>query len=354
MVSRSPLYTDGHLDLAFNVTAHGRDLTRSMPALRRTEKRASQEILVTLPELRRGTVGIVFGTLFTIPRDFVRPVDAPPLTDRQRALSYATPEEAERFALEQLAVYERWEDEGEVRILRSRSDLETHVQDWTSGGRKIGVVVSMEGADPIRTPDDLSAWVDRGLRLIGPAWQRTRYCGGTHAPGPLTELGRDLVRAMDEHRVPLDISHLAEESFWDALDLGPALVFASHSNARALTPTDRHLSDEMIRAIGERDGIVGLVLGNEFVKAGVLRTDPKASVTLDDVRAQAEYVAGLIGWHRVAIGSDFDGGFGLQETPLEITRGADFERLGAIAPAEARDGVLGGNWLRFLRRVLLD
>lgn len=349
-----PLYVDGHLDLAFNVTAHGRDLTRDVMALRRAEKRTRQEVLVTLPDLRRGNVGIVFGTLFTLPLDHVRPDDAPPLTDRQRALTYTTPEEAERFALEQLAVYARWEDEGRVRILRTRADLEGHVGEWAAGGERIGVVVLMENADPIRTPADLSAWVDRGLRLVGPAWQRTRFAGGTHAPGPLTPLGRDLVRALTEHGIPLDVSHLAEESFWDVLDLGPAHVLASHSNARALTPTDRHLTDDMVRAVGERDGVVGLVLGNEFVKDGVTKATPKADVTLDDVRAQAEHVAGLVGWDRVAIGSDFDGGFGLQETPAGITRGADFAKLGAIAPAEHRADVLGGTWLRFLRRVLPD
>ncbi len=351
MVSR-PLYIDGHLDLAFNVTAQGRDLTRDVLAVRRKEKRTTQELLVTLPELRRGDVGIVVGTLFTLPHDSVRPDDAPPLTDRQRALMYASPKEAERFALDQLAVYEQWEADGEIRILRTRADLDAHVVDWQNGGETVGLVVSMENADPIVTPDDLPTWIERGVRLVGPAWQRTRYCGGTHAPGPLTDLGRDLLRAMIAHGVPLDVSHLAEESFWDALDLDPSFVFASHSNARALTPTDRHLTDAMLRAIGERDGIVGLVLGSEFVKGGVARNDPKETVTLADVRVQAEHVAGLIGWERVAIGSDFDGGFGLQETPLEITRGADFAKLGAIAPAEARAGVLGGNWLRFLRRVL--
>ncbi|MDX1532221.1 MAG: membrane dipeptidase, partial [Rhodothermales bacterium] len=298
------MYVDGHLDLAINVVAHGRDLTRTMQAIRREEQRSSMEVLVTFPELRRGGVGIVVGTLYTVPRDFVRPAGAPPLTARQRGLTYETPEEAERLALEQLAIYERWEAQGWVRILRTRADLEGHVRGWEAGGRTVGLIVSMEGADPIRTPDDLPVWIDRGLRLIGPAWQRTRYCGGTHAPGPLTPLGRELVLAMKEEEVPLDVSHLAEESFWDALDLGAEVVFASHSNARAVAPGDRHLSDPMIEEIGDRDGLVGLALGNELVKAGVRRGDPKSSVTLDDVRAHAEHVAGLIGWNRVGIGSD--------------------------------------------------
>jgi membrane dipeptidase len=348
------LYVDGHLDLAFNVAAHGRDLTKGVMALRRAEKRSRQEVLVTLPELQRGGVGVVIGTLFTISRDFVPPAGAPPLTDRQKNLTYATPDEARRFAEEQITVYERWEEEGWIRIVRSKTDLENHVQAWEGGERTIGVVISMEGADPIRTPEELPWWVERGVRLIGPAWQRTRYCGGTFCPGPLTDLGRELVAAMREHRVPLDVSHMAEESFWDAIGLDAYALFASHSNARAITPTDRHLTDAMIQAIGEQDGVVGLVLGSEFVKAGVTKESPKESVTLDDVRLQAEHVASLIGWDRLAIGSDFDGGFGLQETPVGITRGADFRRLGTVAPPEAREGLLGGNWLRFLRRVLPD
>ena len=346
------MYVDGHLDLAFNEVALGRDLTRTVEAIRRDENRTDQEVLVTLPELRRGRVGVVVATLFAIPDGLWRPPGAPPLTDRQRALTYATPDEAERRALDQLGVYRRWEDEGHVRILRSRTDLDDHAAAWDGGDRTLGVVVSLEGADPIRSPDELGRWLDRGLRLVGPAWQRTRYAGGTHQPGPLTGAGRDLVHAMKDAGVALDLSHLADEAVRDVFDLDPGPVFASHSNARALVPGDRHLTDETLREIGARDGIVGIVLGNEFVKAGVRRGDPKASVTLADVRAQAEHVAGIVGWGGVGVGSDFDGGFGLQETPLELTRGGDFAALGAAAPPEAREGFLGANWLRFLRRVL--
>lgn len=346
------MYVDGHLDLALGVVALGRDLTRSVEAVRRDEARTSQEVLVTLPELRRGGVGVAVATLFAAPRDMWRPATAPPLTAQQRALTYTTPEEAERLALDQLDVYRRWEDAGEVRVLRSRADLDGHAAAWGGGDRTVGLVVSMEGADPIRSPDRLGWWLDRGLRLVGPAWQRTRYAGGTHQPGPLTDAGRDLVRAMREAGVALDLSHLAEEAVRDVLDLDPGPVFASHSNAQALTPGDRHLSDETLDEVGRRGGVVGVVLGNEFVKAGVRRGDPKERVTLADVRAQAEHVAARVGWERVAVGSDFDGGFGLQETPLEITRGADFHRLGEAAPPGARAGFLGGNWLRFLRRVL--
>ncbi len=341
-----PLYIDGHLDLASNVTAAGRDLRLTVEALRLQEAKSRQELLVSLPELQQAGVGIVFATLFTMPRR------APGADSLPEAQSYHTPAEASALASEQLDVYERWEEEGWVRILRFRADLERHLDAWEKGDKTTALVILMEGADPILSPEALSLWVARGLRLLGPAWQRTRYCGGTQAPGPLSELGVELIHAMNHHKLALDLSHMAEESFWQALELAPQYVFASHANARALTPTDRHLSDAMIRAIGGRDGVVGLVLGNPFIKAGVTRDHPKESVTLEDVRAQAEHVAALIGWDKVAIGSDFDGGFGVQETPLEIRRGADFAKLGSAAPEEARAGFLGENWLRFLTRVL--
>jgi membrane dipeptidase len=347
-----PLLIDGHLDLAYNVTAARRDLTLELEILRKRERKRKTEVaLVTLPELQRGGVGIVFATLFAMPKDALRPPGARPPSARQREKRYGTPEEARALAVEQLELYERWEEEGRLRILRSKGDLEAQLEALAQGDSTVGLVILLEGADPLRTPDDLAWWLGRGLRLLGLAWQRTRYCGGTMTPGPLSELGVELVQAMKEAGLPLDVSHLAEESFWGALELGPQ-VLASHSNARALTPSDRHLSDEMIRAIGAREGVIGLVLGNPFVKGGITRKDPKESVTLADVRAQAEHVAGLIGWDKVAIGSDFDGGFGVQETPLEITRGADFIRLGEVAPREARAGPLGENWLHFLRRVL--
>jgi membrane dipeptidase len=341
------MYIDGHLDLATNVTIHKRDLTRDVLEQRRRDQWEDKELLVTLPELRRGGIGIVFGTIFTLSLEMVQSGRGP-LASWQRDICYSTPDEAHQLGVEQVEVYERWEAEGRIRILRSQDDLSSHVNAWGAGDRTVGLVLLMEGADPIRTPEELDWWWDRGLRIVGPAWKRTRYAGGTDAPGPLTDAGKDLVRAMKARGVVLDVSHLAEESFWDAMALKPDRVIASHSNARAITPGDRHLSDRQIRAIGAKDGIVGIVLGDTFLKP-----DPgEEPVTLDDVRRHAEHIADLIGWAHVAIGSDFDGGFGLQETPRAITRGADFKKLGRIAPSDARTGLLGGNWLRFLQRAL--
>jgi membrane dipeptidase len=345
----TPVRIDGHLDLAYNALALGRDLTLELDELRDRERRSRQTAMVTWPELRRADVAVVFGTLFAKP-------DQPPLPGAPPAFDGAYPgyrdaAGAHAQALSQLDWYEAAQDAGHARLLLSRADLEGHLAERAASdpaARRIGVVVLMEGADPVRTPDDLAAWVRRGVRLLGPAWHATRYCGGTKAPGGLTALGVELVDAMSAASLPLDVSHLAEEAFWEALTRHRGPVLASHANARALTPTDRHLSDAMLDALAERDAVVGLVLGNPFL-------DPAAGdgpVGFDAIARQAAHVAGRVGWTRLAIGSDLDGGFGREETPLGLDRMADFERLGEAVPAEHRDGVLGGHWLAFLRRAL--
>ena len=342
--STSSVCIDGHLDLAYNVLAAGRDLTRPLEELRRQDKTA----LVTLPGLRRAGVRVVFGTIF------VRPADATSLGGKSKLEGkvYETPEEARKLGLAQLELYERWEEAGEIRILRTLDDLDTHLAANETEDSRVGVVLLMENADPLRTPDDLEEWTKRGLRIVGPAWQRTRYAGGTKAPGPLTDSGVELIQAMNEANVTLDVSHLAEESFWGALDLNPVSVIASHSNARALVSTDRHLSDDMLLALAERDAVVGLVIANPFLRTGVTEASRKEETTLQDVRRHAEHIARLIGWERVAIGSDFDGGFGVPDVPKEVSSVLDFVKLGDAVPEEAREDFLGQNWLRFLRWTL--
>jgi membrane dipeptidase len=330
---------DGHLDLAYNAVS-GRDLTRSALETRALEGDRPNRATVSLPDLRRGGLALAFATLF-----------ANPATSTLSEGGYRTPEEAEAQALAQLAVYEDWEARGLVRIVRDRSGLAGHLAAWAKDGVP-GLLVLMEGADPIREPGDLDAWWDRGVRAIGPAWHRTRYCGGTGGPGGLSAIGAELVALMRERGVILDLSHMADEAIADSLAIGAHAVMASHANARALVPTDRQLSNDTIRAVAERDGVIGIVLFNRFLEARWSREDRSVPVSVEQVAAHARHIAGLAGWERVAIGSDMDGGLGVDETPIEIDTIADFSKIGEAVPAEARSGFLGLNWIRFLERVL--
>lgn len=328
---------DGHLDIAGNVLG-GRDYTLTAEQLRRREKKTQQQAMVTFPEMRRGGVALAFATLFVGPKEYdgETPIYDPP---------------ADEQAWPQVEIYHGWEAQRIVRLVRDRASLEAHLDAWR-GDRVPGLMIIMESADPVRDPEDLNRWWDAGVRMIGPAWSRTRYAGGSWNPGPLTTAGRELVAAMRERGVILDASHLAEEAFWGCMDVGVDLLASSHSNCRAIVPGERQLSDDMIRAIGDHDGIAGMCMANGMLHELWRDEDPPIRVTLEDVRKHAEHMAGLIGWDHIGVGSDFDGGLGREETPDDFDTEADLPLVGTVVPEAAREGVLGGNWLRFLRRAL--
>ncbi len=343
---------DSHLDLAENVTLFGCDLTLSVADRRAREKRSQAQATVSLPELERGGIAVVVAT---VTAGFLA-ADVGPDFEPQSAL-YRTPEEAEAQALKQITLYENWDKQGRVRLLKSANDLDHHLQLWQND-HKPGLVLLMEGADPIVQVRDLPLWWRRGLRLIGLTYGDTKYgtgvAGGsrTFRHGGLTPAGVELLEEMAALGFSWDISHLADEGIWQGLDLNFPRVCASHANARALTPTDRHLSDEVIRAVAERGGVIGLVLYNKFLEPRWARDKP-ILVTLDEhVRRHANYIASICGWEHIGIGSDLDGGLGLEESPVEINTVADLHKVGSIVPAAARTAVLSANWLNFLRASL--
>ncbi len=343
---------DSHLDLAENVTLFRRDLTLNVAEIRSIEKRTSRQATVSLPELERGSIAVAIATVTS---GFLA-ADVGEHFEPRSAL-YRTAQEAEAQALTQIALYERWEKQGRVRLLRSVTDLDHHLQLWQHD-RKPGLVLLMEGADPIIHISDLPRWWQRGLRMVGLTFGDTRYGKGvgggssTFKKGGLTPEGLDLLGGMAELGFIWDISHLTEEGVWQGLNLYFPRVCASHANARALTPTDRHLSDAVIGALAERGGVIGLVLYNGFLEPR-WKLDRSMTVTLKEhLRRQAEYMAGICGWEHLGIGSDLDGGFGLEESPAEINSIADLHKAGLALPAETRDAVLSTNWLNFLRASL--
>ena len=356
-----PLIVDAHLDIAWNVLHNHRDLTKPVADIRALEARSKDIAMTSLHEFSHGGVGLVFATLYAEPADqgfaaaFIAQAGVQPN-------GYHTPEEAERMALEHLAVYERWADAGLVRIITSRATLEDHLQRFPTD-RTPGLVILMEGADPIKTPNDLGFWWDRGVRIIGLTWGRTRYAGGTGAPGGLTEIGRELLIAMRERGVIWDASHIADQAFWEGLELGHHALIASHSNPRAMLepppgvnatlPADRHLTDEMIRAIGQANGVIGLNLINPFLEPRWTIEDHSATVSIhDQCKRILEHNAALIGWDKLGLGSDIDAGSGCEQVPIELDTIRDFRKFADIVPESARAGVLGENWIRLLQRAL--
>ena len=328
------LIVDAHLDLSYNAL-NGRDVLA--PA--RQQQPAHQGIpSVGLPDLREGGVGLICATIF-----------CQPLGDKWPG--YSTPAEAADMAWAQMRWYQQQFEAGQIKQVRSAADLPA-----ADSAREIHAIILMEGADPILSPADLARWRDAGVRMIGLAWGRTRYAGGTGAPGPLTAEGIELVREMDRIGMIHDASHLAEESFWQLLERSSGPICATHSNCRAFIPTDRQLSDEMIRAIVGRGGVIGINFYDRFLIGTDERSHRRA--TLADVVRHIRHICDLVGdAGHVGLGTDMDGGLGREQIPQEIETSADLPKVAdALRQAGFSDGdiagILGGNWLRFFRSHL--
>lgn len=348
---------DGHEDIAWNALALGRDVRKSAWETRRVEAegpnpKRNGRCMVGLPEWLEGGVAVVVGSVFLSPAR--RALGS---WDRQ---TYADAEEAYQRANEQVDFYHRLADEeARVSLVLDREGLEGVLASWEGEAPQVGLVIAMEGADPIREPSEVEWWHQRGVRIVGLSWAAgSRYAGGNRDPGPLTDEGRELLKAMAEVGMALDLSHLAEEAFWEAMDRYEGPVVATHANPRALVPGPRQLSDRMIRAIAERDGVIGIVPFNAFLKPDWTRGDGKEAVTLQDVAAAVDHVCQVVGdAAHVGLGSDFDGGFGAESTPAEIETVADLRKIGtALLEMGFREedvaAVMGENWLRVLREAL--
>ena len=258
------------------------------------------------------------------------------------------------MAIQQLNYYEDLASQGHVRLILTQSDLRSVFEDQ----KRVGVVLLMEGADPILSPENVHDWYALGLRILAPSWRATRYAGGTHMPGPLTDAGRQLIGQLEKSRLILDVSHMSDESFFEALTLFTGRVIASHSNCRALVPTDRQLSDEMIHALISRGSVIGAVFNNPFLLKDWETGMVKSQVTLNHVVQHIRHICTIAGDAlHVAVGSDLDGGFGVENTPMEIDTVAD---LGKLASALSNDGfseedveaIMHRNWLRTLEEAL--
>jgi len=329
---------DAHLDLAYNAL-RGRDVLR--PA---AEQQGDQEGIPTvgLPDLRAGGVGLVCATIFRAPAIEGKP-------------GYRSPDEARDASTAQLDWYQRQVASRRKRLVRTRHDLPDVNEPRPAGGAQPFILL-LEGADPIRSPGEVRDWFHFGLRVVGLAWKRTRHAGGTGMPGPLTPEGVALLKELDRFGIIHDASHLAEESFWQLMELSRGPVMSSHSNSRAIVPTDRQLSDDMVRAIVARDGVLGINFYDKFL----LPPDEhgKRRATLADVVRHVRHFCDVAGdAAHVGLGTDMDGGLGREQIPQEIRTSADLPRLADALSADGFTdaeigGILGSNWLRFFAGAL--
>jgi membrane dipeptidase len=326
------LIFDAHLDLSMNAIEWNRDLRRPVEEIRAREHALRDRPdrghgTVSFPAMRQGGVGLCVATQIA---RYVEPSNPLP--------GWHSPEQAWAMSQGQLAWYRAMEEDGELARITDSATLERQLSAWrdpadgAAASRPIGYVLSLEGADSILSPRHLEpAWAS-GLRAIGPAhYGPGTYAQGTDATGGLGSRGRELLREMDRLGFILDVTHLCDDSFWEAIDLFKGPLWASHSNCRALVPHNRQLTDEQLRCLIDRNAPIGAVLDAWMLVPGWQRgvtTPLDAGVTLDTVIDHIDHVCQLAGnAYHAMIGSDLDGAFGFEQTPADVQTIADLARV---------------------------
>jgi membrane dipeptidase len=356
------LIVDGHLDLAMNAVHWNRDLTRPLEAIRRreaafTDKSDRGRGVVALPEMRRGGVGLCLATQI-----------GHSVAEQNPIPGWHSPEIAWAQTQAQRAWYEAMCEAGEMVQIRTRGDLDRHVDLWKAASPEerarlpVGFVLHLEGADSLLTPAHVERAWEYGLRSIGPAhYGPGRYSPGTGESGPLEPRGRELLRQMETLGIALDLTHLTDEAFDEALERFQGPVWASHHNCRALVPYQRQLTDDQIRRIAERGGVIGAAFDAWMLIPGWERgktTVETTGVALRHVVDHIDHVCQLLGTSaHSAIGSDLDGGYGKEQCPgdlesiADLVKVADLLRDRGYSEADV-EGIMQGNWIGMLRRAL--
>jgi membrane dipeptidase len=350
---------DGHLDLSMNALEWNRDLTHSLADVRRREQGKSDKVdrargVCTFPEMRRGEIGLCIATQIA---RYVAPGNPLP--------GWNAPEIAWAQTQGQLAYYKVMEDLGQMVHVTTKRGLDRQVALWQNNppeNAPIGYVLSLEGADSIVNLGYLEKAFALGLRAIGPAhYGPGRYSPGTGAEGGLTPAGRDLVREMLRLGIALDATHLTDDAFWEALSLYDGVVWASHNNCRALVPDQRQFSDEQLKELIRRDAVIGAAFDAWMMVPGWIRgkTMPAdTGVCIATAADHIDHICQLAGSTKhCAIGSDLDGGYGTEQTAMDLDSIADMQKLVGIFTqrgysADDIAGIMHGNWIRILRRAL--
>jgi len=350
---------DAHLDLSMNALEWNRDLRLPVSAINEREKGLNDKpdrakSVVSLPELRKGQVGLVVATQIA---RYVAPDNHLP--------GWHSPEQAWAQTQGQVAWYKAMEEAGEMVQIHDLDSLNKHIGLWESNVpdevKPIGYILSLEGADSIVTVDHLQRAYDYGLRAVGPAhYGPGRYAQGTDATGLMGPKGHELLREIERLNIILDATHLCDDSFWEALDHFNGHVWASHNNCRALVNHNRQYSDEQIKALIARGAVIGLALDAWMMVPNWVRgtsTPEGMHCNLEVMVDHLDHICQIAGnTLHIGVGSDLDGAFGREQCPYDIETIADLQKIPELLEKRGYSkqdvqNMMHGNWLRFLRNA---
>jgi membrane dipeptidase len=347
---------DAHLDLSMNAMEWNRDLRLPVHEIRKREEGLADKPdrakgTVSLPELRKGNIGLVVATQIA---RYVAPGNPLP--------GWHSPEQAWAHTQSQLHWYRMMEDAGEMVQIKNASDLEKHLSIWNDqtadDSKPIGYILSLEGADSLVTLDHLHRAHAYGLRAIGPAhYGPGRYANGTDATGNLNEQGKLLLKEMEQLNIILDATHLCDDAFWDAMELFNGTIWASHNNCRTLVNHNRQFSDDMIKVLIEKKAVIGGAMDAWMMVPGWERSisDPtQMNCSLEKLIDHMDHICQIAGNSlHVGIGTDLDGAFGKEQCPYDLETIADLRHFPSLLSKrgyseEDCENIMHNNWLRIL------
>jgi membrane dipeptidase len=349
---------DAHLDLAMNALEWNRDLTWTVEDIRKsetgmTDKPDRERNTVSLDAMRKGNIGICVAT--QIARYVKKDSNLP---------GWNSPQQAWAQTQGQLAWYKAMENLGEMVQIINAVQLNRHLELWENdvvSKKPIGYILSLEGADSIVDIDYLEKSYNLGLRAIGPAhYGPGTYGHGTDSVGGIGVKGKELLKKIEELNLILDATHLCDASFWETMEVYKGHVWASHNNCRKFVNHNRQDSDEQINELISRDAIIGIALDAWMMVPNWVRGEstPKGmGVTLDQMIDNIDHICQLSGnsFH-VGIGTDLDGAFGKEQSPVDLDTIADLQKIPLMLSNKGYtkidiENIMSQNFIKFLQRV---
>ena len=347
---------DAHLDLAMNALEWNRDLTKSVYQIRESEKGMVDKPdrgnnTVSLDAMRKGNIGICVATQIAGVKNKINPH------------GWSSMEQAWAQTQGQLIWYKEMEKNGEMYQIYDLNTLDNQIENWQKETKKkpIGYILSLEGADSIVNIDYLEKSYMLGLRAIGPAhYGPGVYAHGTDSNGSIGQKGKELVKKIEELNLILDVTHLSDTSFWETIEIYNGNLWASHNNCRKFVNHNRQFSDDQIKEIIRRDGVIGVPLDAWMMVPNWIRgksTPETMGVTLNQMIENIDHICQLSGnSNHVGIGTDLDGAFGIEQTPTDIDTIADLQKIPLMLKKIGFSEndikkVMNKNFISFLRRV---